>query len=64
MIEMDLGDKLTLVQDFFLSNQSELQIIFFYCKIHQFNFSCIVENAKQENAVVIIINNVLHESPK
>ncbi len=32
--------------------------------MHPFNFSCIVENAKQENAIVIIINYELHESPK
>ncbi len=31
--------------------------------MHPFNFSCIVENAKQENAIVIIINFELHESP-
>jgi len=32
--------------------------------MHPFNFSCIVENAKLENAIVIIINYELHESPK
>ncbi len=32
--------------------------------MHPLNFSCIIENAKQENAIVIIINYELHESPK
>ncbi len=32
--------------------------------MHPFNFSCVVENAKLENAIVIIINYELHESPK
>ncbi len=32
--------------------------------MHPLNFSCIVENAKQENAIVIAINYELHESPK
>ncbi len=31
--------------------------------MHPFNFSCIVENAKQENSIVTI-NYELHESPK
>ncbi len=30
--------------------------------MHPFYFSCIVENAKQENAIVITINYELHES--
>ncbi len=32
--------------------------------MHPFNFSCIVENAKQKNAIVVIINYEWHESRK